>query len=51
MAEAKLKTRSGKEFKKENEDEDLEAFAPMRKTVQKKVNSKLRNQVCQILES
>ena len=40
MAETKSKTRSGKEFKEENENEDLEKFATVtkEKTVQRKVN-------------
>ena len=41
MAEAKSKTRSGKEFRKENEDQDLEEFAPM---MEEKDSSKKREQ-------
>ena len=44
MAEAKSKSRSGKEFKKENEDEDLEEFAPMMKEEDSSKESKLKTE-------
>ena len=44
MAEAKSKTQSGKEFKKENEGEDLEEFAPMMKEKDSSKESKLKTE-------
>ena len=42
MAQAKSKTRSGKEFKEENENEDLEKLASMMKEKDSSKESKLK---------
>ena len=44
MAEAKSKTRCGKEFKKGNEDEDLEEFAPVLKEKDSSKEIKLKTE-------